>query len=413
MLMFMLAAGLMGFALHELTPGSVLGDALIRVFLIVACLIFAILPHELAHAVTARALGWRVYQVVIGLGKTWWKRRWLGVLFDWRAVPVVGVTWTAPRKPRAFRIKSFLIVLAGPAANFVMAWAVLFLWQREESRFDMDALPITANAFFWANVLVALINLFPCEPKGGFGVPSDGKQLLELLALRKADFARVDAARHAWEALLCREEGRISEAHQWCAKGLALYPEDFYLLNTSGVVFLDAQNYARTREIFIKLLARAELPAPMRFVLLNNLAYADVVSGDPALLAEADACSKDAYAGLPWMSAVVGTRGAALAALGRHEEGIQLLEKSLQDADTRRNKAENACHIAVALHRSSCRTDAEKYLALAEQWDANCPLIRWAKQQLATPVNERGAAGAESITDQARLGGSDPLQRGS
>src|SRR5437879_4095536 len=64
--------------------------------------VFTIIPHEMGHAAVARALGWRVYQIVIGVGKSVFKWRWFGTLFDLRTLPLAGATLTVPKDTRWF-----------------------------------------------------------------------------------------------------------------------------------------------------------------------------------------------------------------------------------------------------------------------------------------------------------------------
>jgi len=374
------AAGALGFISDLIAPGGVVGSLLLGLFFIGLFLILSIIPHELGHGMVARLLGWRVYQIVIGVGKTLFKRRWSGILFELRAVPLCGATWMIPKDTRWFRPKRFLAVLAGPAMNAALALAVVFIWQGNLSHFDFDALPVGARVFLWANVWVALASLWPHQPKSGFALPSDGKQLLQLLAFRKKDMEQIQAMRFALEAMLCRENGDFVGARISCDEGLAWHPEDPNLLNLSGINHLDEQRYERAREVFLKLLAKEDQPTGTRFLFMNNLAYADALSENPAWISEADAYSKSAYTALPWVPAVVGTRGTVLVVLENFQEGIELLKRSLGDAESPRHRAENACQLAIALSRTGNCNEARKYLDLARQLDAKCPLLARAER---------------------------------
>src|SRR6266540_391926 len=110
-------------------------SALLSIFGIFITIFFVIGIHELAHFVTARALGVRVLRFSIGFGK---------VLFKWHdqrqteyvislvplggyvkmldeneeAVPVEQLPFAFNRQPF---YKKFLIVLAGPISNLVSA----------------------------------------------------------------------------------------------------------------------------------------------------------------------------------------------------------------------------------------------------------------------------------------------------
>jgi tetratricopeptide (TPR) repeat protein len=184
------------------------------------------------------------------------------------------------------------------------------------------------------------------------------------------------------EAAVRRDEYKDREgALEWCNKGLALFPHNFHLLNMSGVLCLDQQNYSRAREIFLQLLSQETKPGGKRYIILNNLAYANALIGDPELLPEADTYSKEAYSAAPWIPSITGTRGTVLVAMGQIEVGIKLLKESYEKAWSPRSKAENACHLAIANARNGNRDQADKYLKLAQQLDSQCRLIERVQEE--------------------------------
>lgn len=367
--------GACGFVLHWVAPDDLIGQFLVNFFLFFVFLVLTILPHELGHALVGRALGWNVQQIVVGLGKSLFKVRLAGMLFDFRSLPVAAVTWIAPNDTGWLRPKWFLIVLAGPLVNLLMALVVIVSFGGSLCPLDLDFMPTPARLFVWANGWVLFINLWPWQPKASFGVLTDGGQLLQLLSFSKKSIARLQALHYSFEAMASRERSDDAAARSWCEKGLALFPENVHLLNLSAITCLDEAKYEQAREMFLKLLANDRLRQNERAIYLNNLAYADGLSGNPAWLAEADAYSRDAYTLLPWVPAVVGTRGTVLVALGKFEEGLPLLQKSMEDAHAPRNKADNACHIAMAYTQAGKRDEATKYLQLARQLDNKSPLL--------------------------------------
>jgi hypothetical protein len=387
-LLSILVAGVGAFILHQIHPGALAGRLLLELSLVGLFLILAILPHELGHAIAARALGWNVHQIVIGLGRPLFKWRCLGILLDVRAIPIAGATWMTPKDTRWFRVKRFLAVLAGPAVNAGLALAVIFIWQGGLDRFEFDALPIGPRLFLLANAMVAITNLLPYQPKTGFALASDGKQLLQTLSFSKDATRKSHAMRYTMEATICWQQSDVAGIRKWCDQGLALYPEDPHLLNLSGLAHLSDRDYAKAREVFEKLLALENQSAGIRFMFLNNLAYADVLSENPAWLPEADAYSRDAYQALPWSPAIAGTRGTVLVAIGKVEEGVELLKKSLKDAESPRSKAENSCHLSIAFAKTGNRDEARKYLELAGQFDAKCELLNRARQTMASSQAE-------------------------
>ena len=172
----LILGGLGVYLIEQLRPDSGLGPFLMNISFAGLFVVLTIIPHELGHAVAARLLGWRVHQIVIGVGKSLWKRRWFGILFDLRTIPVAGATWIAPDDTRWYRFKRFLAIAAGPAVNASLGVGAVLMVQGKLSAFDFDALPHWAQLFLGANLFVLIINLWPHQPKSGFDLSTDGKQ---------------------------------------------------------------------------------------------------------------------------------------------------------------------------------------------------------------------------------------------
>jgi Zn-dependent protease len=376
-----LAMGIAGYIMLWSDPESLIGRVWTALFLFNVFLILTIVPHELGHAAMARLLGWRVFAVVIGLGKQAFKFRLAGIIFSFHWLLVAGITKSAPMDTRWFRLKSFLVYLAGPMMNAAIAGIIGFIWWDTWHEFGFLGLPRAAQLCFWANLWVMAWNLWPRQLKT-LNIPTDGKQLLKTFSRKKENIEELLAARYALEAMMRRDEYKDPVgALDWCRKGLALFPQHVLLLNISGVLYLDEGDYSHAREIFSQLLPRETKPGGTRFAILNNIAYADALLGAPELLLEADAYSKEAYAGAPWPS-IAGTRGTVLVAMGQLEPGIKLLKESFGKAWTPRSKAENACHLAMAHARLGKRGEASEYLKLAQQLDGRCQLIGRAEAEL-------------------------------
>ncbi|GAB7189542.1 hypothetical protein NUM3379_02480 [Kineococcus sp. NUM-3379] len=115
-------------------------------------LLLSVLAHEVGHAVVARAAGMRVTGITLNV---------------WG-----GHTSFADETPGPGR--SFLVAVAGPVANALLAVAAWALLGTLEP-FTVTALLV--RALLVANVLVAAFNLLP-------GLPLDGGHLLEALVWR-------------------------------------------------------------------------------------------------------------------------------------------------------------------------------------------------------------------------------------
>lgn len=87
--------------------------------------------------------------------------------------------------------------------------------------------------------------------------------------------------------------------------------------------------YQDSRETFLQLFETEDAREPGRhYILLNNVAYLNILLSDPSLLPEADQFSAEAFKHLPWVPPIMGRRGTVLVELGQLDEGSALLKKA-------------------------------------------------------------------------------------
>ena len=379
-----LAVGPLGLLLM-LAGAPDLGWVMINIVLFELFMWVTIMPHELAHAVAARAVGMQVFRIYVGSGSTLFACRIGGFDCEFRSLPTEGLVIAAHRVLRNLRARHFAFVLAGPAANFLLAAAV---WVSSDpgSLWDFGSLEkglAPGPAFFYANVVVLLVNLWPRDVATMFGpLPSDGKQLLQAFFLHSGKVELYHAGGFVTEASFLHQQGETGKALARVEEGLSLYSGNEMLLNWKGVLQLDHGNYEGARQCFLDLLEKPGLPPAARPILLNNVAYADALLDRDDLLGEADSFSQEAMAAMSWMPAIRGTRGTVLVAMGRLEEGLKLLRESMAQASIPGDKAQNACLIAEAESRLGNYSVARNYLDEARRLEPGCLLLERAESIL-------------------------------
>jgi tetratricopeptide (TPR) repeat protein len=182
----------------------------------------------------------------------------------------------------------------------------------------------------------------------------------------------------------------FEKAHEWIEQALHIDERSTLARNVLGILQMARGEHQAARETFLQLLeADPEKQLGTRYILLNNVAYLDALMRDPALMPEADQYSTEALKHLPWVSAVVGTRGTVLVEMGQLEEGIALLKKSMSLHPDRQGKALNACHLAIAEFRRGHLEQAHKYMATARTLDPRCILLHEVERELDTPLTSR------------------------
>ena len=180
---------------------------------------------------------------------------------------------------------------------------------------------------------------------------------------------------------LCRQK-QYARAISVCEKGLALYPKVVLLRIQLGIACLALNEFEKARTVFTEALASEDTKPDQRMILLNNIAYTNLLSGKSDLIEEAKHYSEEAYKNIPWVPAVKGTRGAVLVETGRVDEGLILLRKSFEAHTEPEGKALNAAHIALGEKLRGNGEESIRYFKIARDLDPQCQMLDRVKKEL-------------------------------
>jgi Zn-dependent protease len=344
--------------------------------------IICIVPHELGHTVAGRLLGFDVWRIRLGRGRLLARWQIGGVLVEVAALPVVGFVNAVSGDKRRWRWRRVGFIAAGPLANIVimvMAVGIAFQLALDRRAWAWMAWMVLAAANF---VMVLQSLLGRHADIGGKKVPTDGRQLWRLLfkPLPKPEVRRLEYFHSMMEALMAFNHHR--EVVVVTQEGLLEFPLDIALSSSLGLAQLAIHDFVSGRDTFKALLERHAEPSAMRAICLNNLAWADLSVGEPALIKEADSLSAEAYGLLPWVPAINGTRGFALIESGQIDTGITLLRFAYKGADGWSSKASVLCCLAIAHARLGENAAAESFLRKAARFDPNCDLMSRARRAM-------------------------------
>src|SRR5579871_5188555 len=216
----------------EQVEAKVLGWVILNLALAYLFFLLHLLPHELGHALVARLVGWRVFKIVLGQGKTLGHFRCLGFRFEINAIPTVGITYATSAHARFYRFKRFLFVLAGPLTNVLLVGAVLLLLPVAQLIRPWPGTYLFAwQALLVSWLLLLIVNLFPFHVQVASGttlsrVESDGLALCTAFFLSDAAIRERQAAYFVLEAMESFQERDYEAARKWNEQGLVLFPED-------------------------------------------------------------------------------------------------------------------------------------------------------------------------------------------
>jgi tetratricopeptide (TPR) repeat protein len=283
-----------------------------------------------------------------------------------------------------FRRKRLAIIAAGPAMNAAIFGIVAAL--RPTSAVLRDLAVV--NAF------VLIQNLLPFSQRTSLGPqPNDGLALVRTLFDPEAELEEHRAAILVAEAQLLRDRGHDDEARTLTAAAIERFPRSRIARTWVGHDLITSGRYAEAREVFASLVDDDPRRIASRprgrdiaatAVHLNNLAWVDLMLNDPELIPEANTASARALELLPGHSAVMGTRALALITTKRFVEGVALGEKAFRKEPDRRNRALQACVLAIG-HAADWRfAQAERWGAIATRLDPDCALLERARAELDT-----------------------------
>jgi tetratricopeptide (TPR) repeat protein len=363
----------------RLDPQEPIGWIYLNLVLLVVFQACSIIPHELGHAIVARLVGFRVFHVIVGRGRSSFKKRIAGTMLEFRPLPIGGATVVGPRTLEFLRLKLFLFALAGPFVNVLLILASVLLARPNGLALGKcltAVLPLEDFAF--ANGLLLFFNLLPRMVNTPAGiVDSDGLMLLNAFVLSPERCEEILAATYSLEGRACLEEQKNAEALAWYDKGLQEHPRSAILRNDRAVALFDLGQFDQARESFLDLLRDPGLKPAVRAFALSNVAAADshLLQTRRDLLEEAARHSEEAIRMLGWVPAIQGTRALVLIELGQVDEGLILARKAFETNETARSRAFNACTLAFGLHAKGKADEARKYLDIARGLNAKCSLL--------------------------------------
>lgn len=370
-------------------PSISLGPWLVNIALFQPFVFICTIIHELGHAWAGRLVGFRIFGIEIGHGRVISEFPSGGIRWQFRTVLLGGCVHGTPRNTKYYKLRESLFILGGPLANVVLIavafWALPLDAAISSGSFKSCA-PVLV--FMLSNASLLANSLWPYRFETRHGkIPNDILLLWETWRRPKAEVEQMPAHWFFLEAEESQRQGNYEMAREWIESGRRLYPKYDGLEWLQAYNLIQLRRYGEARTAYVLLLGRYGKFEEMRVMLFNNIAYADLLSGDARLLDEAEVCSRLALEKHPWNCHFKGTRGSVLIEMGEYDEGLKLLHQALKQHTERQGRALNACFIAIAEARRGRPEESRNFFAIARTLDPKCFLLERESQWNCTRVN--------------------------
>jgi hypothetical protein len=347
---------------EDLTALTLLGLA--------CCVPIGIIAHELGHAIAARVLGLEVGAIVVGRGRKLFARDVFGVSFRVYAWPISGHVYIGGPRRRFMRTRIWLTFLMGPLTNGLLAFGAVVWWPELQGVFGAPLV------FLWIvfNASLLLFNLLPYRITDfGQSAPNDGLALLQIPRYQDKELAPYAHAALYVETLVRFEDGDYRRARSLCLQALERAPSDVPLLVALSACESHLCDHAATAAVLKPLLESPSSSEPLvRATIQNNLAFALLMS-DRGSFDEADRLSSAAVSSFPCQMVFRTTRSLVLAANGRPEEALAILEyRHFKTADRKVRGHQEAAR-AFAYHQMDRHEEATAAAARSialDSWNA-------------------------------------------
>lgn len=329
------------------------------------------LVHELGHALVGRITGFKVFWISIGYGRQLFDNRILGFNLRINLFPFGGSTALASRTSSWLRTRLWFSTFAGPATHLTLLGICLFVFRGALS-VDLSKNLAPVKTLIYANALLLLTSVVLKRAGGPAGLSfCDGYQLLRIPFLKDEEMEEYTFVHFGLEAQQHVRSGETEQAILIYEDALKVNPQSYALRHDLAVARLTQGDYKHSREEFLKLLeSKQGSQTEHRIMLLNNIAWADVVLGTHELLPEADSFSEEAMRLAPKVTSVKGTRGAVLVRTGRTQEGLSLLRTAFRQHSDQSARASVAYWIAIGAALSGNLSESIDWLRKGRQ---ECP----------------------------------------
>jgi hypothetical protein len=314
--------------------------------------------HELGHALAARALGWRVREIVIGFGRTLWQWQTGETRIKVKLAPIEGYVLPAPADAKQVRLKTGLIYAAGPGAELAVLAIMIAFFGWETVFNDSSDVSLVALKTLAVVILVgAGFNLLPFRTDGavsdGLGILSSPFMTRDVIDMRLLTFELREV-----QSLL--DAGETSKAMRLLGPLLDRFPDNVALQLLNGTAISRDGRTDDARALAKSRLADAGLGEITRREWLKLQATIELNAPDPHFMT-LDLAVQEALRITPDAPDLLAIKGASLVLRGDYEAGGNLLAHAWRKGGDRDDDPLMLAFLSVAAVKVGDRAAADHF----------------------------------------------------
>lgn len=331
--------------------------------------------HEFGHVITAKAMKMGISKVVIGTGRELARKKIFGVPLIITNNMSGGQTLLGHTDRRLLRLRFFIVMSGGILLQLFLTVSLIYLIARDAS-YVVTVGPVNiSNTFIISSIVMIAFNLLPINYKfKGIKLPSDGLRMLKTPFMKEKDLGEILSAGRFMDAHEMFEKKQYDLSAKAYEDILKENPGLTAAKNNLSVIYMKLLELEKAERILTALLGE-QREKRYDCLIYNNLAWVHLLYDTEQSLEKADAYSRMAYELNPDMANIRGTRGSALIALGKYNEGIDLLKKLAKLRKPVDPATNNACvffFLSYAYRKKRDYQMANRYIEHVEKYLSCC-----------------------------------------
>ncbi|RNI26902.1 tetratricopeptide repeat protein [Rufibacter latericius] len=323
----------------------------------------ALITHELGHLLFAKLVGGTPRRMVLGRGHEVYRTEIMGVKVIINSNVNSGLAFANFDSPKLIKLKLILFTSGGFIVNF--ATAALLFWFNGFG-IDPETGVHASSVIGWVCLLTGVTSLIPTKSSyQGMRVFSDGLSIFRIPFYKQENLTEVSLTgkfMDAYDLFEAKEYAQAIKIYQYC---LTRNPRLVLPIMNIGLAYLKLGNYQQSTHYLETLIPMMEETENVGYrpIVYNGLAWNYLLVEN---LAEADRFSELAYSILPTSEHIRGTRGSALIASGRYDEGIKLLINEVDFKFPNSSTLAASIFLVQAYHGLKNKSEVRTYLTFVE-----------------------------------------------